>query len=112
MGYVKVMITSVSNGEAVYAYNKSEQNSSQEQVKEGEILNRTSEVRTEDELVFMDGSLGGRIPVEIKRLKPEITGVVVVADGGGSSSVRSNIINAVKALVGIPSHRIEVLKRK
>ena len=73
---------------------------------------RADETRIESELVFMDGSSGERVPVEIKRINPEITGVVVVADGGGNSSIRSNIISAVEALLDIPKHRIQVLKRK
>ena len=112
VGCVKVMVTGVSDGEAVYAYNNSEQSNMQEQLKETEILSKADETRSETELVFMDGITGGRIPVEIERLKPEIVGVVVVADGGGSSSVCTDIISAVEALLGIPKHRIQVLKRK
>ena len=112
VGYVKVMVTGVSDGEAVDAYNKSEQSNMQEQLKETETLSKADETRSETELVFMDGITGGRVPVEIERLKPEIIGVVVVADGGGSSSIRINIISAVEALLGIPKHRIQVLKRK
>lgn len=112
VGYVKVMITGLSDGEAVYAYNEAEESSTQEQINESKILNRANEARVEKELVFMDGSSGQRIPVEIKRIKPEIIGVVVVADGGGSSTVRGNIISAIQALVEIPPHRIQVLKRK
>jgi len=112
VGYVKVMITGVSDGEAVYAYNRIEQSNRQEQLNEKEIQSRADETRIESELVFMDGSSGERVPVEIKRINPEITGVVVVADGGGNSSIRSNIISAVEALLDIPKHRIQVLKRK
>jgi stage III sporulation protein AG len=112
VGYVKVMLTGVSDGEAVYAYNRIEQGNRQEQLRDTEIQSKTYETRTESELVFMDGSSGERIPVEIKRINPEITGAVIVADGGGNSTVRSNIINAVEALLDIPKHRIQVLKRK
>jgi len=112
VGHVKVMITGVSDGEAVYAYNRIEQSNRQEQMKEAETQSQAFETRTESELVFMDGRSGERIPVEIKRINPEITGVVVVADGGGSSKVCSNIISAVEALLDIPRHRIQVLKRK
>jgi stage III sporulation protein AG len=63
-------------------------------------------------MVFMEANAGGRVPVIIKSYEPEIKGVVVVADGAGSSVVRQDIKNAVEALTGLPPHKINVLKRK
>jgi stage III sporulation protein AG len=60
----------------------------------------------------MDAESGKRIPVVTKTYHPEIMGVVVVADGAGSNLIRQNITDAVEALLGIPVHRIRVLKRK
>ncbi len=111
-GHVKVMITGVSDGEVVHAFNQSEQSSLQEEQNEAGIVNKTDEIRREQELVFMDGNSGERIPVVTKRYRPEIRGVVVVADGAGSNVVRQNITNAVEVLMGLPAHRIQVLKRK
>ena len=42
---------------------------------------------------------------------PEVTGVVISADGGGSPLVETEISQAMEALFGIPSHKIKVLKR-
>ena len=42
---------------------------------------------------------------------PEVTGVVISADGGGSQLVKNEISQAMEALFGIPSHKIKVLKR-
>ena len=55
---------------------------------------------------------GKRVPVVTKRYQPEIKGVVVVADGADRDLVRQNITNAVEVLMGLPAHRIRVLKRK
>lgn len=111
-GHVKVMITGVSDGEVVHAFNQVEQSSLQEEQNEAGIVNKTDEIRREQELVFMDGDSGERVPVVTKRYRPEIRGVVVVADGAGSNVVRLNITNAVEVLMGLPAHRIQVLKRK
>ncbi len=111
-GHVKVMITGVSDGEVVHAFNQVEQSSLQEEQSEAGIMNRTDEIRREQELVFMDGDSGERVPVITKKYQPEIRGVVVVAEGAGSSVVRQNITNAVGVLMGLPTHRIQVLKRK
>ncbi len=111
-GNVKVMVTGDSDGEVVHAYNDSEESKLQEEHNDTGIRSQSNEKRVERELVFMDGETGGRVPVVTQKFKPEVKGVVVVADGAGSSTVRQNILNAVEALTGIPTHRIQVLKRK
>lgn len=47
----------------------------------------------------------------IKKTEPEVSGVLVCATGASDIEVKKNIISAVTALLGIKSHRIEVLER-
>lgn len=42
---------------------------------------------------------------------PEVTGVIISADGGENSVVKSEITGAMEALFGLPAHKIKVLKR-
>ena len=111
-GTVKVMITGITDGEVVHAYNQVEENSIREEKDNTDHSARTDEYRREHEMVFIETSTGERMPVIIKSYEPEIKGVVVVADGAGSGTVRQNIKDAVEALPGLPPHRINVLKRK
>ena len=46
-----------------------------------------------------------------KSVYPELSGIIVSADGGGSAVVRGEISEALEALFGLPSHKIKVLKR-
>ena len=41
----------------------------------------------------------------------EVLGIIISADGGGSSVVKAEISKAMEALFGLPSHKIKVLKR-
>ena len=41
----------------------------------------------------------------------EVLGIIISADGGGSSVVKAEISDAMEALFGLPSHKIKVLKR-
>ena len=41
----------------------------------------------------------------------EVLGIIISADGGGSSVVKAEISQAMEALFGLPSHKIKVLKR-
>ena len=41
----------------------------------------------------------------------EVLGIIISADGGGSSVVKAEISEAMEALFGLPPHKIKVLKR-
>lgn len=57
----------------------------------------------------MDGSGSG--PLLEKELRPEISGIIISAEGGGSPAVQAEITGAMEALFGLPAHKIKVLKR-
>ena len=46
-----------------------------------------------------------------KEVKPEISGVVISADGGGSAVIRAEISEAMEALLGLPANKIKGMNR-
>ena len=46
-----------------------------------------------------------------KSVYPELSGIIISADGGGSAVTKAEISEAMEALFGLPSHKIKVLKR-
>ena len=58
---------------------------------------------------MLDGK--SQSPVMEKEVKPEISGVVISVDGGGSAVIRSEISEAMEALLGLPANKIKVMKR-
>lgn len=53
----------------------------------------------------------GQVNVMVKINEDEsIEGVIVVAEGGGNGTVSANITSAIEALLGIPAHKIKILK--
>lgn len=65
----------------------------------------------EEAAVLSGSSQGNGMPIVEKELKPEISGIVISAQGGGSASVKAEISSAMEALFALPPHRIKVLKR-
>ena len=53
----------------------------------------------------------GGEPLLEKELRPEISGIVISAKGGGLPSVKAEITDAMAALLDLPAHKIKVLKR-
>ena len=72
--------------------------------------NRTvSELSAQEQTIYVE--MGNEsYPYVQKELLPTVVGVVVVAEGGGSPAVVSNISESVQALLPIEAHRIKVVK--
>ena len=112
VGKTDVMITYKTTRENVPAYDiNKNQSSTEEKDSEG----GTRSIRQEEydsSVVFEDGSGGGKIPVILKELEPEVKGVLVVAEGAGSIEVRERILHAVTVVLDIPVHKVEIVQRK
>ena len=50
-------------------------------------------------------------PMVEKELRPEISGIIISAEGGGREVVKAEVSQAMEALFGLPQHKIKVLKR-
>jgi stage III sporulation protein AG len=55
---------------------------------------------------------GAQRPLVLKRIKPRIRGVLVVADGAERAALRKLLVEAVERSLDVPSHRISVLPRR
>lgn len=110
VGEVDVMITLRSSAEKVVHVDRKKSRSSTE---EKDSAGGTRKLMSEEigETSLMAGSSGAEQPVIEKELEPEISGVIISAQGGGSASVRVEISEAMEALFGLPAHKIKVLKR-
>lgn len=110
VGTVDVMITLQSSGEKIFHVDYDKNRSSSE---EKDSSGGARKVMTEEitETSLMSGGAGTQEPVVEKELQPEIAGIVISAQGGGSASVKAEISEAMEALFGLPAHKIKVLKR-
>ena len=111
VGKVRVMITAAGTIEKQVLQDGSRE---KEQITEadsaGGSRNSVSE-RSEGETVFYD-TAGESEPYIVKEIYPEITGVVILAEGSGTGTVDLDILNAVQVLFDIPAHKIKIMKMK
>ena len=112
VGQVKVMITLQSGGEDIVEKDRpaSRMNSSESDSVGGS--RNTSEMESEESTVFITDEQGRQIPYVRKKLKPTVGGVAVLAEGGGTESVRVNISETIQALFGIDANKIKIAKMK
>jgi stage III sporulation protein AG len=110
VGDVEVMITLKSSGESIplkdTPYEKSSHVSEDET---GETTKETEE-KAEEETVMVEASDGTTQPYLVRETVPEIEGVAVIAQGGGNSEIKKEIVEAVQVLFDIKAHKIKVMK--
>lgn len=110
VGQVDVMIVLKSSEEKVLRVDQNTSGSStEEQDSSGGTRRVTSEERKES--TILTGSGENTAPIVEKEIRPEIEGIVISAQGGGSPTVKAEISKAMEALFNLPPHKIKVLKR-
>lgn len=110
VGAVDVMIVLKSSSEKViHVDGSSSYSRTEEQDSSGGT--RKVENQEQEENTVMSSYNGENSPVIEKELCPELSGIIISAEGGGNPVVRSEISAAMEALFGLPAHKIKVLKR-
>lgn len=109
VGEVEVMVTLKSSEERIWHVDKSSTSSVTEESGADSGSSRITREENQSESTVLDGK--SQSPVMEKEVKPEISGVVISADGGGSAVIRAEISEAMEALLGLPANKIKVMKR-
>lgn len=108
VGKVSVMVTVADQGEEIIEKDKTEHMSTVTNTDSGS-MEMTTEKESGEETVYEESG-GEKAPYVSKEILPEIEGVLVVAEGGDSPRIVSDISDAVKALFQVEAHRIKVVK--
>ena len=108
---VNVLITYSETNKIVPMYNEdNSQSTTKEEDTQGGV--RTiNENSTKKEVVYQENN-GQKNIVTSTVVTPEIKGAVILAKGANNGDVKSNIIQAVEAATGLPTHKIQVFEMK
>lgn len=105
-GKVDVMVTTNASKEKVLA-SEVVHNTSDTQEVDGSGGTRSTKKLDEQNKVIMQN---GNTPYVVKETRPQIEGVLVLAEGGDDAGVKESITKAVKSLVSIGENKISVFK--
>lgn len=108
---VSVLITYVESNKIVPIYNIDNQESTTKEEDNAGGLRTINETTTKKEIVYEEAN-GDKTIVKQSIVTPEIKGAVIMAKGANSSVVKANIIQAVEAATGLPTHKIQVFEMK
>lgn len=106
VGEVEVLITYADSGRLIVEKDEAQ---SEELIRETDSSggNRTT-TTTENKRETVYGS--AEQPYVVQELSPQVEGVLVVAQGAGNASVKRQIMETIKALFGLESHKISIMK--
>lgn len=108
---VKVLITYSSTSMVIPLYNEdSESTLTEESDKEGGTR-KITENREKKDIIYQESS-GEKTPITQSIISPKIEGAIITAQGAENPEVKTNIIQAVEAVTGLGSHKIQVFEMK
>lgn len=109
VGNLKVLVTLESSEETIYAQEtKTSVDSKQDAMSEnGKTQLKES---TEQKYLLVEGEDGTKQALVKTTKEPEVKGIVIVCEGGDSTTVKSEVINAVTTALDISSSRVCVTK--
>lgn len=70
---------------------------------------KISQTSNKKEVIYQEVN-GEKIPVTQSIINPKIEGAIVTAVGANSSTIKTNIVQAVEAATGLPTHKIQVFE--
>lgn len=108
VGEVDVMVVLKSSEEKIIHVDKNTSVSTTEEKGDGNTSRIIKQQELSESTVMGSQS---QEPIIEKELSPEVAGIIISADGGGSAAVKAEISEAMEALFGLPAHKIKVLKR-
>lgn len=109
VGKVKVMITYSQTSQTVPLYNQdSSEKNTEENDKQGGTR-KITETDTKTEIIYKEEN-GEKVPITQSVVSPKIEGAIITAEGAGNAIVKTNIIQAVEAVTGIATHKIQVFE--
>ena len=109
VGKVKVMLTYSQTSQTIPLYNQdSSQKNTEESDKQGGTR-KIVETDTKTEVIYKEEN-GEKVPITQSIISPTIEGAIVTAEGAGAATVKTNIIQAVEAVTGVATHKIQVFE--
>ena len=109
-GEVQVMVTLETSKEIVVA---KDENNNSNITKEKDIEGGTRDIQVSDiqSKIILKNEAGDTQPVVLKEVSPKVLGVLILADGGDQPKVQAAITNAVTTLLGLPTNKVQVIKK-
>ncbi len=106
-GVVKVSLTLASDGLKTYAANIREEKRDTQEQAPNQVNKKTVEETMNQDITVSSGN-----PLLVENKTPQVTGVLVVAEGAANMRVKEELIKAAATLLNLPFHKVEVVSKQ
>ena len=109
VGEVKVLLNYSESSEVVAMYNETSKTSNTEETDTSGGTRKIQETDTQKDIIYQEDN-GEKTPITQKIVQPKIEGAIITAKGANQADVKANIIQAVEAVTGLATHKIQVFE--
>ena len=109
VGEVKVFINYSESSEIIPMYNENTKTSNTEETDTSGGTRTIQEEDSQKEIIYEEDN-GQKTPITQKVVQPKVEGAIITAKGANNADVKSSIIQAVEAVTGLATHKIQVFE--
>ena len=109
VGNVEVCLNYSESSETVAMYNESSKVSTTEETDTSGGNRKIQETDTQKDIIYQEEN-GKKTQITQKTIQPKIEGAIITATGVNNATTKNNIIQAVEAVTGLATHKIQVFE--
>lgn len=109
VGTVEVFINYSESSEVIAMYNENSKVSTTEESDTSGGTRKIQETDTQKDIIYEEVD-GEKTPITQKIVQPKIEGAIITAKGASNIDTKTNIIQAVEAVTGLATHKIQVFE--
>ena len=92
-----------------FLYNENTKTSNTEETDTSGGTRTIQEEDSQKEIIYEEDD-GQKTPITQKVVQPKVEGAIITAKGANNADVKSSIIQAVEAVTGLATHKIQVFE--
>lgn len=109
VGKTKVLITYSQTSQVLPMYNEDSSESITEETDSGGGTRTVNESSSKKDIIYEENN-GVKTPITQSVINPKIEGAIITAQGASDANVKTNIIQAVEAVTGLATYKIQVFE--
>ncbi len=109
VGNVKVLVTYSQTNQIIPMYNEDSSTSTTEEKDSGGGTRTVNENSSKKDIIYEEKN-GVKTPITQSIINPTIEGAIITAQGATNADVKTNIVQAVEAVTGLATYKIQVFE--
>ena len=110
VGEVKAFINYSESSQIIAMYNESSKTSNTQENDTSGGTRTIEETDTQKDIIYEENDSGEKKPITQKVIQPKVEGAIITAKGASNPEIKANIIQAVEAVTGLATHKIQVFE--